>query len=359
MSASTSGWPHSGSFLLVAERGGEADRVLHRGRLDHEATVLVALELHAVRADRIHHVGVLRFVEQPLDQARGVKPKVAADQLAAGRAAGGLSDARADQQAGGGQRAGRDHDHVRLHRCALTVGTDVLDARGLRAAASAAILDRHPAHVAIGAQLQPVLDPRRMDVGVERGLARVGRAALQAGAAAHAVRVRVRHHGLELGPERLEPRHHGPDALLPVGALAHAQSLLHLLQVRQQIRLGERLAEFVGESRGLVPLLVVLLTGAQRHLGVDRGRAAHAAAPEQDQRRLVGRGRFGERRRPPQLVVGPRLPAHVIGGRLVRTGLEQQHAPAAVRQLARHHATAGTGADHDHFVAVAHSVTPR
>ena len=98
--------------VLVAERGGEADRILDGRRLDHEAAVVVALELHAVGADRIHHVRVLDLVELALDQAGRVKAEVAADLLGAGRSSRRLSHARAQQQLRRGQRSAGHHHRV-------------------------------------------------------------------------------------------------------------------------------------------------------------------------------------------------------------------------------------------------------
>ncbi len=134
---------------------------------------------------------------------------------------------------------------------------------------------------------------------------------------------------------------------------------LDALEVRQQVGLAERLAAVPLEARRRVPLLVVLTVGAQRDLGVDRGRAADAAAAEQHHRWLVWPRRLGKRRRPPQLVVRPGLPAHVVGGGLVGPGLEQQHAATTVRELAGDHAPAGSRADHDRLVAFAAHVIPR
>jgi len=81
----------------------------------------------------------------------------------------------------------------------------------------------------------------------------------------------------------------------------------------------------------------------QRDLGVDRGRATHAAAPEEDHRGPVRVARLGERGRPPELVTGSCLPSRVVGGCLVRSGFQQQHRAATVGELARHHARHGDG----------------
>ena len=73
--------PHGA--VLVLERRREADRILNRRGLDHEAAVLVVLVAHGVRGDRIDHVRVLRLVEQPVHEARRMEAEVAADQPAA------------------------------------------------------------------------------------------------------------------------------------------------------------------------------------------------------------------------------------------------------------------------------------
>ena len=100
--ASTSGCAPQRA-VLVLERRREADRILDRRRLDHEAAVLVVLVAHRVRGDRIDHVRVLRLVEEPVDEARRVEAEVAADQPAA-RAVG---QARAQQQLRRVERARR------------------------------------------------------------------------------------------------------------------------------------------------------------------------------------------------------------------------------------------------------------
>ena len=67
---------------LVAERRREGDRVLDRRRLDHEAAVLVVLEVHAVGGDRIDHVRVLRLVEEAVDEAHRMQAEVPPDRRA-------------------------------------------------------------------------------------------------------------------------------------------------------------------------------------------------------------------------------------------------------------------------------------
>ena len=54
-----------------------------------------------------------------------------------------------------------------------------------------------------------------------------------------------------------------------------------------------------------------------------------------------------------------RLPAHEVGGRLVRPGFEQQHFGAGVGELARDDPAAGARPDHDHVEVLTHSATPR
>ena len=176
---------------------------------------------------------------------------------------------------------------------------------------------------------------RRLDVGVERRFAGVRWAALEARTAAHAVLVGVRHDRLELGTERPETWHHGRSRTAASRGARGRRGGARRARCRPA---GPRSPNGSPSSpsrpAGRVPLLVVLGRRAQRDLGVDRGGAADAVAAEHDQRRLLGHGRLGERGRPPKLMVRARLPAHEVGGRLVRPGFEQQHIGARVRQLA-------------------------
>ena len=174
--------------VLVLERGREADRILDRRRLDHEAAVLVVLVLHRVRGDRVHHVRVLRLVEQPVDETRRMEAEIAADQPAA-RA---VRQPRPEQQLRRVQRACGDDDRARVDAHERPVAVDVLDAPRLP------VLDHDALDARVRAQLEPARRPGVVDVRVERRLARVRGAALQARAAAHAVRVGVGVHRLEL-----------------------------------------------------------------------------------------------------------------------------------------------------------------
>jgi hypothetical protein len=160
-------------------------------------------------------------------------------------------------------------------------------------------------------------------------------------------------------PSAVKPGSTVPHAPLPVAALANAEPLLDALEVGQQVRLCERLAAIVDEPGRGVPLLVVLLARAQRHLRVDRGRAARTTTAKHHQRWLVGGRRLRECHRPPQLVGRAGLPARVIGSRSVRPALEQQHATPGLGELRRDDAAARAGADDDDLVALAHPETPR
>ncbi len=196
-------------------------------------------------------------------------------------------------------------------------------------------------------ELEPARRPGVVNVGVERRLARVGRAALEARAAAHAVRVGVRPHRLELRAERAEAGLDGADALRPVGSLADPESLLHLVVVRIEVD---------DEPARLVPLRQVLRVRAQRDLRVDRGRATDAATGDQPDRTAGAAVDQREPDRPPEIVRRLRLPPREVGRRLVRPDLEQEDAAAAIRELAGHDSPTRTG-PHDHDVeALAHEI---
>ena len=194
-------------------------------------------------------------------------------------------------------------------RAGRSVAVDVLDARRL------AVLDHDPLDARVGAQLEPAGRPGVVDVRVERRLARVRRAALEARAAAHAVRVGVRAHRLELGAERAEAGLDGAHALRPVGALADAEPLLDAVVVRVEVGRAERRAARADEPARLVPLGAVLRVRAQRHLRVDRRRAADAAAAEQPDRAAGAAVDQREPDRPPEIVRRLRLPAREVGAR--------------------------------------------
>ena len=323
--------------VLVLERGREADRILDRRRLDHEAAVLVVLVPHRVRRDRIDHVRVLRLVEQPVDEPGRVEAEVAADQPAA-RA---VRQARAQEQLRRVQRPRRDDDRTRVDARDRSVQVDVLDALRL------AVLDQDPVDARVGAQLEPARRPGVVDVGVERRLARVRRAALEAGAAAHAVRVGVGAHRLQLRAESAEARLDGAHALPPIRSLADAEPLLHLVVVWIEVD---------DEPARLVPLGQVLRVRPQRHLRVDRGRAADTATGDQPDGPAGAAVDQGEPDRPPEIVRRLRLPAREVGGGLVRPELQQEHVSPAVRELARHDSAARTGADNDDIEPLAHPI---
>jgi len=198
-----------------------------------------------------------------------------------------------------------------------------------------------------------------MDVDIHGVLAGVRRAALQAGAAAHAVRVGVGHDRLELDAHRLKAGLDRADALLPVRALAHAEARLDPLEVFGHVGGAERVAVLADEAARGVPLGVVLIGRAQRYLRVDRGRAADAAAADDGERRRAGGRRLDKRRRVPDVVVGVGLPTGEVGGRAMGAGLERKHARAGVGELAGDQAPAGAGPDHDHIEMLIHDCTPR
>jgi hypothetical protein len=146
---------------------------------------------------------------------------------------------------------------------------------------SPAVLDQHALDGGVGAQLERAARERVGDVGVHRRLAGVRGAALQTGAALLAVGVGVRVHRLERRAELAEGRLDGVHALRPVGSLAHAEHLLDAVVVGREVGGAERLAAVVREPGGGVPLREVVPVRAQRHLRVDRRRAADAAPGEQ------------------------------------------------------------------------------
>ena len=195
--------------VLVAERRRERDRILDRGGLDHEAAVLVVLELHAVRRDRVDHVRVLRLVEESVHQADRVDAEMPPD--------GPVREAGAEQELRRVERARGDDDGAGAHGVARSRLVDVLDPGRLGA------LHDHALDLGVRPQLEDAPRERVGDVGVHRRLAGVRGAALDARAAARAVGVRVRVDRLELGAERPEALVHRVDALLPVGALSHPE----------------------------------------------------------------------------------------------------------------------------------------
>ena len=101
-------------------------------------------------------------------------------------------EARAEQQLRRVECAGGDDDRAGANRVALTRAVDDLDAGRLT------VLDQHALDGRIRTQLEGPARQRVCDVGVHRRLAGIRRAALDARAAARAVRVGVGVHGLEL-----------------------------------------------------------------------------------------------------------------------------------------------------------------
>ncbi len=212
-----------------------------------------------------------------------------------------------------------------------------------------------PLDACVGAQLEQAGRPGVVDVGVERRLARVRRTALEARAAAHAVRVGVRADRLEFGAECTEAGLDGAHALPPVGALADAQPPLNPVVVRREVGGAEGRAVRADEPARLVPLREVLRVGAQRHLRVDRGRASDTPAGNQPDRAAGPAVDQREPDRPPELVCRLRLPAREIGCGAVRADLQQQHSPAALCELACHDSATRPGADHDDVEPLAFS----
>ncbi len=245
--------------------------------------------------------------------------------------------------------AGHDHD-ARAHDAALARLVDVLDA------GCPAVLDQHALDRRVRPQLEHASRERVGDVRVHRRLAGVRRAALEAGAALLAVRIRVRGHRLERGAELAERGLDGAHALRPIGALANAEHLLDAGVVRGQVGRSERLAALVREPGRRVPLGEVVPVRAQRDLGVDRGRASDAAAAEE--RDDVAVRQRGEAQRPPDVVVRLRLPAREVGGRAVRAALQEQHVASAPAELGGDDASAGARPDH-HDVELALHAIPR
>ena len=163
--------------VFVADRRREGDRVHHGRRLEHEAAVLVALELHAVRRDRVDAVRVLRLVEQAVDEAR----RMQADVLPERR----VAQARAHEQLRRVERAGCDDDAGRPRGVARAGGVGVLDARRLRAVGP--VLDQDALDRGLRAQVELPERQRPGDVRVHRRLAGARGAALQARAVLFAV----------------------------------------------------------------------------------------------------------------------------------------------------------------------------
>ena len=262
-------------------------------------------------------------------------------------AAGTVRQPRPHQDLGRIQRSGCDDDSACVHPHERAVPVDVLDASRLTG------LDHDALDPRVGAELEPTRSPGIVDVGVERGLARIRRAALQARPTAHAVRVGVGHDRLERRPELAERRLDRVHALTPVAALAHAEPPLDRLVVRIEVGCAERSAPGADDAGRLVPLRVILVRRAQRDLRVDCCRASDATSAEQ---------RYGapgaavdqcESHRPPEIVGCLRLPTSEVGGSQVRPELEQEHAAPLVGELAGHHPATRARADDDDVEALA------
>ena len=156
--------------------------------------------------------------------------------------------------------------------------------------------------------------------------------------------------GSSVRAERAEAGLDGAHALRPVVALADAEPLLDAVVVRVEVGRAERRAARADDAARLVPLRVVLRVRAQRDLRVDRRRCRRRSGPATSADRAAGAAvDQREPDRPPEVVRRLRLPAREVGGGPVRAELEQQHAAAALRELARHDAAARAGAD-DHDV---------
>jgi len=303
-----------------------------------------------VRGDRVDAVRVLRLVEAAEDEHRGVQAEVAPDER--------VGHLGAQEHLRGVQGPGGDDDRVGVDGVPDAVGVGVLDALGLEPLG--ALLDEDAVDVTLGAQLEPAAGPRHGDVRVLRRLAGVRGAALQAGAALHAVLVGVGDDGLEARAHRLEAARDPADVVEPVGALAHAEHLGDAVVVGRQVVGAQRLAAVVERGAGLAPLVVLVLGRAQGDLRVDRRAAADAAAgDERDDAgaRVVARHRHADR--PPDVVHRVDLPAGEVRGGAMRADLEQEHAAPLARELAGDHAAARAGADHDDLEALAHAPTPR
>ena len=323
--------------VLVLDRGREADRVHDRRRLDHEAAVLVVLVRHRVGADRVDHVRVLRLVEEPEDEASRVEAEIPADVPTAGA----RRQAGAEEELWRVQRPGGDDDRSGVDAPELAVAIHVLDPSRL------AVLDHDALHPSVGAEVEPPGRQGVGDVGVHRRLARVRGTALEARPAPRAVRVRVRAHGLKPGAEAAEGGLDGAHALAPVAALANAEPLLDPVVVRLEVDV---------EAARLLPFRVVLLVRAKRDLRVDRGGAADAATGDQTDCAAGAAVDEREADRPPEVVGRLRLPASEVGCGLVGPELEQRHAAAALRELARHDAAARARAHHDDVEHVSHPI---
>ena len=170
--------------VLVADAAGEPDRILDRRGLEDEAAVLVAHEVHAVGGDRIDPVGILGLVEEAEHERGGVEAEVAADQSLLGESAR-VGEPERIRTWGVFERSGGDDHGARLDRVVLAVEVGVLDAGRLEAAV--AVLEEDPLDVGVRRGGRASRPRSRRGCRCSSCLARIGRAALQAGAALHAV----------------------------------------------------------------------------------------------------------------------------------------------------------------------------
>ena len=105
-----------------------------------------------------------------------------------------------------------------------------------------------------------------------------------------------------------------------------------------------------------MPFVELALGRPKRDLGVDRRAPADAAPADQRHRaeaEIARRER--EAQRPPVVVRGPALPPHEIGRHVVPAGLEQQHRPAALGEVAGDDAATRARTNNDHLEALAHA----
>ena len=177
------------------------------------------------------------------------------------------------------------------------------------------------------------VDPGVVDVGVERRLAGVRRATLQARAAAHAVRVGIGAHRLEMRAERAKARLDRVHALLPIGALTHAEAGLDPVVVRVEVGGAEGAPAGSDEPARGVPLGVVVVGDAERDLRVHRRRATDAAGTEHRDDPPSAAVDRGKADRPPEVVIRLRLPAGEVCRRAVRAALEEQDRATTVGEF--------------------------
>ena len=318
--ASTSGSPHSGPFLSPRRRC-EADRVLDGHRLHDEPAVLVALEVHAMGGDRIDacaRPGARR--SGPKTNIAGCRPEVLPDSGSRRRSAGGSAACSARRRRRR-PRPRRGRGGRRRRPCTRR--------RRLEPSPPSSTRTRSTWHSARSSSLPA--RPRRRDVRVQRRLAGVRRAALQAGPALHAVLVGVGDDGLEARAHRVEPARDHARVLGPVGRSRIPRTSLDAVVVRVEVA-GAEAARPPSLTGPLASCHLSYSWGrAQRDLRVDRRAAADAAAGEQRDdaaARVAGGHRHPDR--PPDVVHRVGLPAGEVRGGPVRADLEE-HDVAALR----------------------------